>query len=713
MIGNLFSESWYRVCDLRVCLLYSVKIHKQDFRGKTWFVISDPFNNHFFRIRLETYDFLMRLSPKQTVEEIWEDCLIRNPQNAPTQDEVIRLLSQLHMANLLYFENTADTRIMFERLTEMTRKEKVRTIASILFLKVPLWDPELWLKRYNTLIHAIFSRFGAFLWFLVIGLGLKTALDHKEQLFLNTQGILAPDNLIYLYLCLAVLKFFHEMGHAMLTKRFGGEVHTMGVMFLVLTPLPYMDASASWAFRNKWHRILVSAAGMIVELFFAAIACLVWANTGDGLIHSLAFNVMFIGSVSSLLFNGNPLARLDSYYILSDLLEIPNLSNRSKEQWKYILDHYLFGLPHSHSLAESRSESFWLLFYGLLSSAYRILLSVGIAMFVMDKWFVLGLIFATMTLVFWFIKPVLELIHSVFFDEKYTRVRARSIGLTLLFLGIFAGGIGILPVRNSIRAPGIVDILNYTKIITASDGYLSTVHKKNGDLVNKGDLLFELENPELNLDLQIVKAQIQESEALKSRAMDRSIADLEPIQERLLFLHSKVNSLLEKQAKLRVYAEVSGILSAPNLHKFLGSHVSQGFEIGSIVPDATAEFIAVVSQEQAYDLFQYQNLLGEVRLFGNSDRTLIAKQVQVIPYEKNELPSAALGWLGGGSIAVEQKDGITTLDSFFEVRVQLDENYRDLHHQRTGVLRLILPPATILEQAYKSLRQLLQKRYQI
>ncbi len=713
MIGNLFSESWYRVCDLRVSLLYSVKIHKQNFRGKTWFVLSDPFNNHFFRIRVEAYDFLMRLSTKYTVEEIWEDSLIRNPQSAPTQDEVIRLLSQLHMANLLYFENTADTKAMFDRLTEMSRKERVKTIASILFLKIPLWDPELWLRRYESLIHSIFSRLGAIIWFLIIGIGIKTALDNREQLFLNTQGVLAPDNLIYLYLCLAFLKFFHEMGHAMLTKRFGGEVHTMGVMFLILTPLPYMDASASWAFRNKWHRILVSAAGMIVELFFAAIACLIWANTGEGLIHSLAFNVMFIGSVSSLLFNGNPLARLDSYYILSDLLEIPNLSNRSKEQWNYILDHYIFGLPHVHSLAESKSESFWLLFYGALSSAYRILLSVGIAMFVMDKWFILGLIFATMTIVFWLVKPILGLVHSVMFEEKYLRVRFRAVLITSLFIGAFVWILGVIPVRNSIRAPGIVEIQKFTKLIASSDGYLNTIHKHNGEKVHIGDLLFEFYNPELSMDLLVARAQIQESEALKSRAMDRLIADLEPIHERIRFLENKVKSLLEKQEKLKVYAEVNGILAAPNLHKFLHSHVRQGFEIGSIVPKEAAEFIAVVSQEQAYDLFQYQDLRGEVRLFGNADQTLMAKRIQIIPYEKRELPSAALGWLGGGSIPVEQKDGVTTRDSFFEVRAELDKTHLNLHHQRTGVLRLILPPNTILNQAYRSLRQLLQKRYQI
>ena len=169
-------------------------------------------------------------------------------------------------------------------------------------------------------------------------------------MFSQSQGLLAPSNLVYLYLCLIVLKVFHELGHAAMTKRFGGEVHVMGVMFLVFTPLPYMDASASWAFRNKWHRILVGSAGMIVELFFASIAAWFWVYSGEGAVKSIAFNVMMIGSISSLFFNGNPLTRLDSYYILSDWLEIPNLGERAKKQWFFCIEKFFFG-----TLTESKN----------------------------------------------------------------------------------------------------------------------------------------------------------------------------------------------------------------------------------------------------------------------------------------------------------------------------------------------------------------------
>ena len=224
------------------------------------------------------------------------------------------------------------------------------------------------------LFRSIISIPGLIVWLLVVGMGGYLVLSNSTELFAQSQGLLAPSNLIYLYLCLFFLKIFHELGHAAMTKRFGGEVHVMGVMFLVFTPLPYMDASSSWAFRNKWHRVLVGAAGMIVELFFASVAAWFWVYSGDEVVRSLAFNIMMIGSISSLFFNGNPLTRLDSYYILSDWLEIPNLAERAKRQWFYGIERFCYGVKDIFPPSHSFMEGFWLLLYGLMSFLYRILI---------------------------------------------------------------------------------------------------------------------------------------------------------------------------------------------------------------------------------------------------------------------------------------------------------------------------------------------------
>ena len=166
--------------------------------------------------------------------------------------------------------------------------------------------------------------------------------------------MLAPGNLVLLYLGMVVIKTLHEFGHALFCRKFGGEVHVMGVMLMIFTPMPYVDATSSWSFRQRSKRVLVGAAGMIVELFVAALATFLWARTGPGTLHTLAYNMMFVASVSTLIFNINPLLRFDGYYILSDLLEIPNLNQRAIGQLRHLAESKLFGVKPSESPAGTR-----------------------------------------------------------------------------------------------------------------------------------------------------------------------------------------------------------------------------------------------------------------------------------------------------------------------------------------------------------------------
>src|SRR6266700_3652649 len=115
-------------------------------------------------------------------------------------------------------------------------------------------------------------------------------------------------------------------------------------MFLVFMPVPYVDASSSASFREKWRRALVGSAGIIVELLLASFALFVWLDAEEGLVRGFAYNVMLIGGISTVLFNGNPLLRFDGYYVLADLLEIPNLADRSKKYIGHLLIRYIFGV---------------------------------------------------------------------------------------------------------------------------------------------------------------------------------------------------------------------------------------------------------------------------------------------------------------------------------------------------------------------------------
>ena len=270
---------------------------------------------------------------------------------------MLQLLSQLYYADILYYNIAPDKEKLFERYRKRRQKETQSKLLNIMFIRIPLLDPDLFLNRITPVIHKIFSIPGFLVWLLVLFFAGKILVDNFEQALEQAQGVLAPDNLVWLYTGLVIVKVLHEFGHAVICKRFGGEVHVMGVMLMVFSPLPYMDATSSWGFREPWKRMAVGSAGMFVELFIAGLAVFVWAATGQGVLHSVAYNIMFVASVSTVLFNANPLIRLDGYYILSDLLDIPNLSGKATHQLRHLVEKKAFGLKDSVSPAQSKKRS--------------------------------------------------------------------------------------------------------------------------------------------------------------------------------------------------------------------------------------------------------------------------------------------------------------------------------------------------------------------
>jgi len=255
----------------------------------------------------------------RSIQEIWEKAAERFGDDAPTQGDLIRILSQLHSADVLVSTVPPDVEELLVRHEKINRSKIMAYIKSPLFLRFPLFDPEKLLQRTAFIFRPVFSMLGFFIWAVVVGWALFQAVQHWPELTHNiVDRVLSGQNLLIIGLVYPVIKSLHEFGHAYAVKHWGGEVHEMGVMLLVLMPLPYVDASSASAFPEKRRRLLVTASGIMVELFIASIAMFAWLNLQHGVARSVAFNAMFIGSVSTVLFNANPLLRYDGYYLLSD-----------------------------------------------------------------------------------------------------------------------------------------------------------------------------------------------------------------------------------------------------------------------------------------------------------------------------------------------------------------------------------------------------------
>jgi putative peptide zinc metalloprotease protein len=715
MASTIFSDSWFRVSGLRVALLPSVEVSPQQFRGRTWYVLQDPYTQRYFRASVQACRFIQRLQPDKTVEEVWEDFVNNHPYDAPSREEVIQLLSQLHMSNLLYSLQQSDNEAIVKRYKAQKNKELIGKVASFLFLRVPLFNPNPLLDRIRPLIMAVTGWSAFWLWLGILLWGGWTAFENRSALLDQTEGVLSVANLPWLYVCLAGLKIFHEAGHAFVCKRFGGEVRTVGVMFLLFTPLPYVDASSSWGFTNRWHRIYATFAGMAVEFFFAAAGALVWAHTAPGLIHSLAFNVMLIGSISSILFNGNPLLRFDAYYMLSDYAEIPNLYQKGQQQWKYFGDRYLLGTVAAQSKATDRKEWIWLTSYGLLSFLYLMVITLGSALFLMDQWLPLGLLVVAMTVYSRLLAPLNQLFkHLGGTATQGNRRRAVAVvgafGLALFFM------LAVVPFPDSTRAQGIVKANHASNVYVQTTGQLDELLVHHGERVRAGQLLASFSNLDLSTEIRLTEAAQLETQSQIRQALHQGGENLFAQEQKANALELRRVNLLEQRQQLQLRAAQDGEWVAPDLHEHLGTWMQRGQAMGEVVDVSNFRFVAVMRQEQADILFQNNFHDAELRLSGQAETPLSLPLVTIIPFQSNNLPSNSLGWLGGGDIAVNTQDpsGTKATESFFLLQSEIPGNQlldSTVLHGLSGTLRLQMPAQPLATQAYRAIKQLIQKRY--
>ena len=342
MPDSLFSASWYRVSELRPRLRTNARIHRHVYRGKTWHVLQDLTNQKFHRFTPATHSVIGLMDGHRTVHEIWLLAAESLGDEAPTQDDMIRLLAQLHMADVLQSDVPPDTAELLERNQKKVRRELMGRFLNPFAVRVPVLDPERFLTRGLPFVRPLTGWIGVALWLAVVVPAVVLVGSNWSGLSEGfVDRVLTPQNLFLIYLIFPVIKALHELGHGFVARRFGAEVHDMGIMFLVFTPIPYVDASSASALPQKTRRALVGAAGMIVEVFVAALAFYVWLNAEPGAVRTVAFNAMLIGGVTTLGFNANPLLRFDGYYILADLIEIPNLRSRSNAFIGYLMERYV------------------------------------------------------------------------------------------------------------------------------------------------------------------------------------------------------------------------------------------------------------------------------------------------------------------------------------------------------------------------------------
>jgi putative peptide zinc metalloprotease protein len=490
-------------------------------------------------------------------------------------------------------------------------------------------------------------------------------------------------------------------------------------MLLVIVPTPYVDASSAWSFQNKWKRIFVGAAGMLVELFFASICAIIWHYTDPGVINQIAYNAMLIASVTTIIFNANPLLRYDGYYILSDYLEIPNLRQKSTEYALGLIRRHIFRVKSQMPLPPV-GQRILLLIYAVLSSIYRIFVGVMIVLLVVYKVPVLGVLMAIGGVASWLFVPIFQVGKYLMLSPDLHRKRIRAMGFTLAFAAAVVFVIGFIKVPTHLYFTGIVQPDNPKidgrevsgRLRTAGDGRVVALNAHDGQSVQKGQIIVQLENPELMEQFQAMQATIDE---VKDRIRQAAVVDhnrQSALESQLAYMQQELLSVQQRVDDLAVRSPFDGTLVAPNLHEMADSIVPRGTEIGEVAVLDKLVIKGNIDQADAQLATQTLGLKVDVRLAGMVQTALPGGTVTFPPAAVRELDSPSLGTLGGGDTAVDPRDpkGVKATVPQFQARVILDNEGGVYYAGQRAYVRLTLESKPLAWQWTRRLWQLIQSR---
>jgi putative peptide zinc metalloprotease protein len=514
------------------------------------------------------------------------------------------------------------------------------------------------------------------------------------------------------WLLYPLIKAAHELGHGLAVKVWGGEVHETGISLLVFMPVPYVDASSAWAFRDKRRRAIVGAAGIMVELFVAALAFIFWLLVEPGLAKDVALNIALIGGVSTLLFNGNPLLRFDGYFVLEDLVEIPGLASRSSRYYLHLIQKHLLGLDGGRSPVTAEGEAGWFAVYGLLAPLYRLTIMVGIALYLAEEFLVVGVVLAAWAVSMQVLKPLLLSIHFIATSPRLAARRARGfavVGVCVLL------GFGLLSVPAPLvtLAQGVVWPEEQARIVNAVDGFVVETAVDSGAQVKAGDVLLRLDDRRLRMRRDVLAARLKElgDEQTAQRQTSRVRAAM--VADDITAVRAELDHVSDRIASLTVRSATDGRFYPSDPHELTGKWLRQGDVIGFVIKPSRPTIRAVVAQD-AIGLLRENETTAEVMLADGLGKSVSARIVREVPAGSRELPSMALGAAGGGEIAVDMNDtaGRTAAQEVFQIELVLPSNTVVAGIGERAYVRLQHGSESLWEQWSRSIRQLLLSRLQ-
>ena len=551
---------------------------RQRYQGQIYWVVKEPIGLKYFRFQEEEFAVLNMLKDGVSLADIKTRFEKEFAPHKITYQDLQQFIGTLHRSGLVVSDAPGQGKQLRKRRDERLRKELMAKFSNVLAIRFKGIDPERFLNWSYPYVAWFFSRTFAIIAMtaalcalLLVGVQFE---EFRSKLPAFENFFAGPKNWLVLGLTLAGTKILHEFGHGYLCKKFGGECHEMGVMFLVLTPCLYCNVSDSWMLPNKWHRAAIGAGGIYVEIILATIATFVWWFSEEGMLNFLSLRIMFICSISTILFNGNPLLRFDGYYILADVVEIPNLRQKSSKILQRLMGEWCLGLemPEDPFLPQ-RNHGFFAL-YTIAAVMYRWFIFFSI-LFFLNKVFepyglkIIGQIIALMGMFGLFVQPLWQLGKFFHVPGRMDQVKWPRFYISAAVVVAVVLGILFVPLPRRVKCSLQVEPRDPASVYVYTPGRLENVFVKPGDAVQESQQLVVLSSPQLELELKEIQSRLTASEASldsleRQRHRDRTAAAQIPIFEsRIASYKQQLKEKTEEIDRMTIKAPVAGTVLPP------------------------------------------------------------------------------------------------------------------------------------------------------
>ena len=667
-----------------VAIRADLEVHRHLFGGVPSYAVRDPLTHKCSQLNQKDYTILTHITVSRTLAEVFQSLVDDGVLKPSEENGFYRFVLMLHQQALLNLPISNDRSLYKKYRTRQSSRRKAQ-LQGFLFLRVPLFDPDRILDKAAHVMNLFFTRWAFLIWILIMLFSAGILISKHDDLLKPVAQMFDTRNIVSMWITLIVLKILHEFGHACACKAFGGQVHEMGAFFIVMTPCAYVDVSSSWGFSNKFHRIIVGLGGLYFESMIAAIALIVWALAYGSIVQQYAHNVFFLASIATVVMNINPLMRFDGYYVLSDLVEMPNLRQRSQAYVLSIFKKVILGIPIANT-QNSLKMSVFMFVFGVASSIYKVMLVLSISAVIAMKAFMVGIGMAGFYIFMEVLKITVKTTTYLWHARESAHVRGRAIALSVLMICLLPAMMFVVPMPAMLTFSGLLTCENEKMVHSQQDGFISEFMVEKGDAVKSEMTLAKLDNLELQKKYLDVKTKVDTTrlklrQAYNDQVLSAKIMAMEQAYSVGLSYHE--NNI----SNLKVKSDLTGTVVAGFDHNTIGMFVKKGTPLGTVVSGRWVVKVLVDEQDIAkIELDDGRKV--DVRFAAFPEHNYKGEIISVTPFAEHEVTMPMLTRLGEGDIAVDDS-GAKMLLPHYEITILLDkENDERFRYGMIGKVKL-------------------------